>query len=220
MSHPRLAAAGAVVVALCSALFSAAAGAQSVGYSGRMGDKALLLIDGSPRTLAVGATAQGVKLVALQPDAAQVEVGGKRHWVNLGGMQANLGGAASAGSGSQIVLQAGPGGHFVTSGSVNGHSTRFLVDTGASVVSIGQKEADNLGLKYRDGDRGMASTANGNVPVYRVMLTSVKVGDVQVYNVEALVMPASMEHILLGNSFLSRFQMKRENDRLTLDKRP
>lgn len=198
----------------------AAAQAQSVGYSGRMGDKALLLIDGSPRTLAVGAAAQGVKLVALQADAAQVEVGGKRHWVNLGGMQANLGGTASAGNGSQIVLQAGAGGHFITGGSINGRSTRFMVDTGASLVSIGQKEADSLGLKYRDGERGMAQTANGNVPVYRVVLNSVTVGDVQVYNVEALVMPATTEHILLGNSFLNRFQMKRENDRLTLDKRP
>ena len=52
------------------------------------------------------------------------------------------------------------------------------------------------------------------------MLTSVRVGDVQVYNVEALVIPAPMPYVLLGNSFLTRFQMKRENDVMRLEKRP
>jgi aspartyl protease family protein len=66
----------------------------------------------------------------------------------------------------------------------------------------------------------MAGTANGMVPVHRVMLTSVRVGDVQVYNVEALVVPGQMPYVLLGNSFLTRFQMKRENDVMTLEKRP
>jgi aspartyl protease family protein len=56
--------------------------------------------------------------------------------------------------------------------------------------------------------------------VHRVSLTSVRVGDVQVYNVDATVVPAQMEQVLLGNSFLTRFQMKRENDKLTLDKKP
>ena len=65
----------------------------------------------------------------------------------------------------------------------------------------------------------MAATANGPVPIHRVMLNSVRLGDVEVYNVEAVVMPAQMSHVLLGNSFLTRFQMKRENDRMTLTKR-
>jgi aspartyl protease family protein len=85
---------------------------------------------------------------------------------------------------------------------------------------MSQTDAERIGLKYREGQRGMASTANGAVPVHRVMLTSVRVGDVQVYNVEALVIPAQMPYVLLGNSFLTRFQMKRENDIMTLEKRP
>ena len=62
-------------------------------------------------------------------------------------------------------------------------------------------------------------TANGPVPVYRVMLASVRVGEVQVYNVEATIVPMQMPFVLLGNSFLTRFQMKRENDVMTLSKR-
>ena len=57
------------------------------------------------------------------------------------------------------------------------------------------------------------------MPVYAAKLASVRIGDVQVYNVEPSVSPAPMPYILLGNSFLTRFQMKRENDVMTLDLR-
>ena len=207
------------VVAVLLSLLAGAASAQSVSMSGRLGDKALLMIDGSPRTVAVGSTVQGVKLVSVTADASVVELGGKRITLPLGGAQVNLGGAASEGGGSRIVLTAGSGGHFVTGGSINGRAVEFVVDTGATTVSMSQADAERIGLKYRDGQRGMASTANGLVPVNRVMLTSVRVGDVQVYNVEALVIPAQMPYVLLGNSFLTRFQMKRENDTMTLTKR-
>ena len=196
------------------------AGAQTVSMSGRLGDRALLMIDGSPRTVAVGSTVQGVKLVSVTADASVVELGGKRITLPMGGAQINLGGAASEGGGSTIVLAAGPGGHFVTGGSINGRAVQFVVDTGATSVAISASEAESIGLKYKDGQRGMVNTANGAVPAYRVMLASVRVGDVQVYNVEALVVPASMNYVLLGNSFLTRFQMKRENDVMRLEKRP
>jgi aspartyl protease family protein len=66
----------------------------------------------------------------------------------------------------------------------------------------------------------MVNTANGQVPAHSATIDVIRVGDVQVYNIEAVVVPASMPNVLLGNSFLTRFQMKRENDRMTLDKRP
>ena len=96
---------------------------------------------------------------------------------------------------------------------------RFLVDTGATQVAIGQAEADRLGLAYRSAPRGFTNTANGQVPIWKVSLGVVRVGEVQVYNVDAVVLPAPMPYVLLGNSFLTRFQMKRENDTLTLAKR-
>lgn len=194
--------------------------AQSVAMSGSLGDKALLVIDGSPRTVAVGSTVQGVRLLSVNGDNAVVEVAGKRVALRMGSAQVNLGGAASAGGGSQIVLTAGTGGHFMTSGSINGKSVRFVVDTGATHIALSQTEADRIGLAYRQGQRGISNTANGQVPVHRVTLDVVRVGDVQVYNVDATVLPAQMDQVLLGNSFLTRFQMKRDNDVLTLDKRP
>ncbi|WP_280152511.1 retropepsin-like aspartic protease [Piscinibacter sp. XHJ-5] len=197
-----------------------AASAQTVTLSGSMGDKALLVINGMPRTVAVGATQHGVKLVSVSPNEAVIELQGKRVPLQLGGAPVNLGGAASEGSGSQIVLTAGPGGHFVTGGSINGQAVQFVVDTGATYVAMSQSEADRIGLKYKAGRRGLMNTANGQVPAYITSLDVVRVGDVQVYHVDAVVFPAAMDIVLLGNSFLTRFQMKRENDRMTLERRP
>jgi aspartyl protease family protein len=150
---------------------------------------------------------------------ALVEVKGKRFTVHIGDAQVNLGGKASEGSGKQIVLTAQSGGHFVTSGTINGKTARFVVDTGATLVSMDQYEADRLGVDWKNGQRGISRTANGDAPYYATTLPSVRIGDVQVYNVPAIVSPAPMPYILLGNSFLSRFQMKRENDVMTLDLR-
>ena len=208
----------AVVFALSSALFFSSTFSQTVSMSGSMGDKALLVINGTPRTVAVGATQVGVKLVSVGPNDAVVEIAGKRVALALGGTPVNLGGTASEGSGSQIVLTAGTGGHFVTRGSINGKTVLFLVDTGATHIGISQAEADRIGLNYRNGERGISNTANGQVMVYRTTLDVVRVGDVQVYNVAATVLPAQMEAVLLGNSFLTRFHMKRENDVMTLVK--
>ena len=202
-----------------AALFAAPALAQSVAMSGSLGDKALLVIDGTPRTVATGATVQGVKLVSVSGGDAVVEIKGRRVTLALGGAQVNLGAAASEGGGTQIVLTAGSNGHFTTSGSINGKSVRFLVDTGASYVSMGAAQAQQLGVDFMKGQRGVMNTANGQVGAYKVKLASVRVGDVQLYDVDGVVSEMPMDAVLLGNSFLTRFQMKRENDTMTLTKR-
>lgn len=209
----------ACVFGLAAVLVHGSAWAQSVSYSGSMGDRALLVIDGAPRTMAAGSTQGSVRLVSVDVNAAVVEVKGQRQTLPLGGSPVNLGGANSAGGGTKIVLTAGLGGHFLTGGSINGRAVEFMVDTGATRVALSEADADRIGLKYKNGPRHNVGTANGTVGVYSVMLDVVRVGDVQVYNVEAAVLPQQMPHILLGNSFLTRFQMKRENDQLTLEKR-
>ena len=63
-----------------------------------------------------------------------------------------------------------------------------------------------------------ASTANGIISGWQIKLDSVSVGDVTIYGVDASITPAPMPYILLGNSFLSRFQMRQENGQMTLTK--
>jgi aspartyl protease family protein len=196
-----------------------AAGPRSVSLTGSMGDKALLVIDGTPRALAVGATYQGVKLLSLADGEARVEVDGKPALLRLGAPVSVRGTGPEAGAGTVIVMTAGSGGHFVSSGTINGRAVQFLVDTGATTVSMGQADAARIGVNLDNARQGLVQTANGVVAVRHVTLHSVRIGDVEVYNVAATVVPAPMSHVLLGNSFLTRFQMKRVNDMLTLEKR-
>jgi aspartyl protease family protein len=207
------------LVVAAALLSGAGVEAQSVSMAGSLGSRALLVIDGKPRQIAIGSTVDGVRLVSVGSNDAVIEVKGQRVTLLLGGSPANLGGAASEGTGDKIVLTSVSGGHFVTTGTINGRTVRFVVDTGATNVTISQAEADAIGLDYKTGERGYTSTANGPVPAYRVSLAAVRIGDVQVYNVPATVLPAPMPFILLGNSYLDRFQMRRENDRLTLEKK-
>jgi aspartyl protease family protein len=194
--------------------------AQRVAFAGSMGTRALLVIDGAPpRAVAVGATLAGVKLLGVSGAEAVIEVDGQRETLRLGAAAVNLGGTPSPGGGSRIVLTGDASGHFQTSGQINGRAVTFLVDTGATLIAMGQTEADRLGLNYRKGQRIGLRTANGDTVGWRVPLDSVRIGDVEVFNVEAVVQPAPMPFVLLGNSFLTRFQMKRENDTLTLQRR-
>lgn len=199
-----------------------AATAQTVTLNGSMGTRqALLVIDGVPRVLEVGATALGVRLLTLSATQAEVDVGGQRRLLFAGASQVRVGGVgvdSSSGSG-EIVMTAGTGGHFTTDGKINGKAVSFVVDTGASTVAIGQADAERIGLNYKSGRRGFANTANGTVPMHTVVLSSIRIGDVEIANVEAAVLPAAMEHVLLGNSFLTRFQMKRDNDTMRLIRR-
>ena len=195
--------------------------AQTVALQGMMGSKALLIVDGTaPRMVAPGETHMGVKVISTAGDQALVEIGGKRETLRVGETQASVGskGGAPAGA-SKIVLTASGGGHFVTQGAINGKSISFMVDTGATSVAMGVPDADRLGINYKTGQMALASTANGTVTMWRVKLASVRIGDVEVHDVDASVLPAAMPHVLLGNSFLTRFQMKRENDQMVLERR-
>lgn len=218
----RTGGARSAAVALSISTACGAGLAQSVTLSGSMGNKALLVIDGQPHTLAVGQSARGVTLLQLSDGQATVQRGsGGSILLQLGGAPARLVGTPAARTGAQeIVLPAGLGGHFMSAGSINGRSVQFMVDTGATVVAISQAEAERIGLDWRNAPRAMTQTANGNVPVHRLNLNTVRVGEVEVTNIDAIVMPAQMPYVLLGNSFLSRFQMRRENDLLRLERRP
>lgn len=210
-----------LMAAASMTLLGQPAWSQTVAMTGVMGSKALLVINGgAPKALKAGDVHMGVKVVSVTSEQTVIDLVGKRQTVMLGGAPVSLGGSGSgAGGGSQIVLTAGDGGHFHTLGTINGKSVEFVVDTGATRVSMSVSEARRLGIKYEDGERGMSSTANGVIRSYGITLRSVRIKDVELYDVPASVSEGSMPVVLLGNSFLTRFQMKRENDQLTLTKR-
>lgn len=109
-------------------------------------------------------------------------------------------------------------GMFKTIGSINGLPIQFLVDTGATTIAISSVQARRLGIDYRViGEPGQAITASRVEPVFRVMFDTVKVGGIQLRNVQGTVMEGAMPDIpLLGMSFLGRLEMQNDGQRLVL----
>ena len=201
-------------------LLGSAAHAQGVALAGMLGSKALLVVNGTaPKTVAAGETHAGVKVISTSGDQAVVEQNGKRSTLRVGEAPVNMGASKTGGKSNRIILVAGSGGHFVTAGQINGKAVQFMVDTGATSIAMGAQDAERAGINFKAGQPIMMSTANGSVQGYRVQLDSVRVGDVEVFGVDAVVMPQPMQFMLLGNSFLTRFQMLRENDQMTLTKK-
>lgn len=210
----------ALLLAATLAALAPAAGADTVTLQGMLGKRALLIVNGTaPKTVAPGESHMGVKVLSTDGDQAVVEVAGQRRTLRVGDVPANVGGAPSAARGSRIVLSAATDGHFTTPGTINGRPVNFLVDTGATSVSMSVAEAERIGLNYKDGQPGRSSTANGIVPTWRIRLASVRIGDVEVFDVDATVLPAGMPYILLGNTFLTRFQIKLENSQMVMERR-
>jgi aspartyl protease family protein len=111
-------------------------------------------------------------------------------------------------------------GQFYSAGEVNGNAVRFLVDTGASAVTLPRSVAIRSGVLLGNATQVGVSTANGGVRANRVLLNTVRVGNVSLNMVEAIVMDdAQLSQPLLGMSFLKRTNMKHEGDTLSLSQR-
>lgn len=188
-----------------------------VVFAGHMGRRAALMIDGQAYTVAVGETVAGIKLLEVSSTTARVERDGQVVLLNLGAVPA---GPTAAPPSRDLVIRGDPDGHFLTFGAINGLPVRFMVDTGATSITMSQAEADRLGLDWRSGQRTQAATANGSVPANLVLLAAVKVGELAAANLMAVVVPAQLPNVLLGNNFLGRFNLRRENDVMRLEPKP
>ena len=194
-----------------------AAYAQSVALAGILGGKALLVVDGSaPRSVAPGGSHMGVRVVSVGRDGVVLEVAGAQRAIQLGESPVSIGGSAA---GQRIVLKADARGHFINSGFINGRVMQYMVDTGATTVAIGRPDAQRMGLKFEQGQPVMMNTANGTAQGWRMRLESVRVGDVELRSVDAIVTSQPMPYVLLGNSFLREFHMNRSGDEMVLQRR-
>jgi aspartyl protease family protein len=204
-------------IATATAAFPAQAA--DVTVVGLFSGKAVVTINrGSPRILAVGqATPEGVRLVAVDAKGATLEIDGKRQVLEMG---QHFETAASGNERASVTLAPDSRGHFIADAQVNGGHMRLMVDTGATMVRISMQDARRLGIDYTKGDPGYSIVADGRrVPNYRLKLDSVSIGGITLYSVDATVGEGGMGYGLLGMSFLSRTEMRREGQNLTLTKR-
>jgi aspartyl protease family protein len=205
---------------LVLALVSASGYAADITVTALFTGKAVLIIDGGkPRTMSAGQTTpEGVKLVSATSEAAVIEYEGRRQTLGVG-HGTRVASAPAASSSGRTTILADSRGHFFTTGSINGVAVRFMVDTGATTVSLSSADATKLGINYRSGKRATAQTANGPIAVFVVQLDNVRVGDITLTNVVGTVSEGPSHVALLGMSFLNRTQMNRDGDTLTLVRR-
>lgn len=120
-------------------------------------------------------------------------------------------------TGRELVLDANRAGHYTLTGTINGQSVPFLLDTGASNVVIPGDIADALKLKR--GRAGYASTANGTIEVYQTQINELNIGPIRLRNVRADINPHMSGDILLGMSALRSLEMIHRDDQLLIRQR-
>jgi aspartyl protease family protein len=210
-----------ILVALACLLTCGAAAALEVNVVALTAGKAVVVVGkGKPQTLAVGqSTREGVKLVRATSESATFEIGGELRTLRPG-EGAALAVLSAPREAAAATLTADSRGHFFAEGAVNGVAMRFMVDTGATAITMSGAAAKRAGVNYLGGTRMFTQTANGIVPVYHVKLDSVTVGGITLHNVDAVVIEGdTLPVALLGLSFLNRTEMKRDGETMTLIRR-
>src|SRR5450631_157297 len=212
-------------------LISTGATALDVNVVGLFPNKAVVQIEGGAlRTLSVGQkTRDDIILLSVGRDGATFDIQGRRVALALVSARTQASPAAVANyptaahyptTANYAKVPTNERGDLVADGEVNGMPVRFAVDTGATFITFPAGEASRLGLDYHNGQKTVMETANGDVLGYRLKLDNVRVGDIAVQNVEAVVIEGkSLSSVLLGMSFLDRVDLRREGAILTLTKR-
>ncbi len=206
---------------LCLLVLAASAwGAQAASQVlvvGLFPGAAVLNVDGQRKLVRVGQTGPGgVQVISADSKGAVLRVDGVERAYSLS-REPSEGFAVPAKRSLRIAK--GVGGHYWIAGSANGQPVQFLVDTGATSVALNEAQARSLGIDYRSvGTPLQVNTAGGVVRGWRVSLSSVKLGELEVLGVEAVVLEGGAPgEALLGMSFLSRVGWRVEQDVLVLE---
>ena len=178
-------------------------------------DHAVLEINQKQHFLSVGEqTPEGVSLISADSNQAVLEVAGKQGVFELNN---RVGGVYSAPAEMPVVSIWPTNGMYHTSGSINGYTVDFVVDTGASVIAINSETAKRLGVNYLEAEQISVRTASRVEMAYLIELKSVQLGDISLENVAAVVLDGpEPQRALLGMSFLNAFDMERKGERLDL----
>ena len=190
-----------------------------VNIVGLFSNKVVVMINGGkPKTLSVGQTSEGVKLIAADSKIATLQIEGKTKQLGMG-QAASVGGTASN-SLQSATLYADSRGHYVSDCQINGVTLKFVLDTGATTVALNSGDAKYANIDYKRGEPVLVGTANGVVTAYRVTIATLKIGGITLNQVEGNVLEGgSPSVVLLGMSALNRLDMKRQDIALTLTKK-
>lgn len=192
-----------------------------ITINGLFNDKAIVTIDGKQRLLKVGkASPEGVLLISANSREAIIEIDGEQNTYTLG-THIDSSFKKPAG-GKTVTIAPDSGGMYEVNGSINEFQVKFLVDTGATLISMNSNHARRIGIDYKmEGREGLSETASGLSKIYIVNLKTVMVGGIKIHDVKAAVHDGDFPRIiLLGNTFLGRVKMIREGEMLILEEKP
>jgi aspartyl protease family protein len=193
---------------------------EKIMVMGLFKDKAIVTLDGKRRVLNVGETSpEGATLISATSKEAVIDIDGTQKTYTLGTHISSTFTAPS--EGKKVTIGPDPFGMYHVNGSINNYQVNFIVDTGATFISMNEHQAKRIGLNYKlEGKEAVSNTASGVAKVYLVKLKKVKVGDIELRDVQAAVHDGDHpEVMLLGNAFLSRVNMNREGRILVLEKK-
>lgn len=182
---------------------------------GLFAGSAVLEVNGTARLLKEGRTSpEGITLVQATSQFATIEHNGQTQKMVLNN---DVGANYDATQSPSINLMRQADGHFIATGKVNDRWVEFMVDTGATNVTLNSFTAEQMGIDYSKGTPVELTTAQGSIKAFEVVLNSVAVGDVGLSNVSAFVIEGRFPRVvLLGNTFLSRVDMQVDNSTMTL----
>ena len=121
----------------------------------------------------------------------------------------------AAGGGPLIIAQSNNG-HYFVDGSINNQTLNFLIDTGASVVSVPLRLANSAGLLCHQ--QASMRTGNGTSNACITIIQKLKFGNFIFKDVEAIIAP-NLEQPLLGMNVLKRFRVEQDNGSMRLIRR-
>ena len=117
--------------------------------------------------------------------------------------------------GTEVRLKRNRQGHYVTTGIINNEAVTFLLDTGATDVSVPYELANRLNLV--PGQRQRVRTANGTVNVAQTNIRELAIGEIRLFNIEANLNPGMRgNEILLGMSALKQLEFTQKGEWLIL----
>ena len=193
--------------------------AGDVRVVGLFSGRAVLLVDGQQRLLRAGQTSpEGVQLISASSEEALLLIDGREVTARLDG---RVSARKSTPEINEVQVWRDTAGMYTTVGSINGLPVTFLVDTGATAVAMNANQARRLGIDYRvTGRQSGVTTASGVEHAWAVTLDTVKVGDLELHNVGAVVLEGAHPlTTLLGMTFLGRLEINNDGRLMTLRKK-
>ena len=209
---------GCVVLLICLINAVSVYAIDEVNIVGLFRDRAVVELDGVRRVLVPGKPSpEGAVLISANSREAVIRINGIQKTYTLGNhISSNYKGPTGQ---KTVTIAPDTSGMYMVNGSINDFQVEFIIDTGASFISMNKHQARRIGLDYKmKGKKALASTASGMDRIYIVQLKKVTVGDIVLNDVQGAIHDGDFpRQILLGSSFLNRVDMKREGRLLKLE---